>query len=142
MGSEENKLAEEEVNKIRLYVQSEDYGYVQIPSKIVNFTSFDECIDHMIKDDEEAYKRAMAIRSTDSFTFTFYIRKKLSAKRFKKYLISKCLSRDDADFLCYTVGYYKGKVSYHDVYLNTLFLCPFVRYYDVFNYIVTKGEIK
>ena len=135
MGPDENKLTGE------LYIQSENYGYVQIPSKIVNLT-FEECVDHVIKDDEEAYKRAMTIRSTDSFTFTFHMRKKVSAKRFKKILISKGLSRDYAGFLCYTVGNYKGKVSYLDVYFNTLFLNPFVRYYDIFNYIVTKGEAK
>ena len=138
MGPEENNTAE------ALYFKSEDHGYVQIPSKIVNLT-FEECVDYMIKDDEEAYKSAMAIRSTDSFTFAFHMRKKhtrIGARRFKKILISGGIEVNAADFLCRIVGYYKGKVSYLDVYLNTLFLNPSVRYCDVFNYIVTKGEAK
>lgn len=135
MGPDEYKITGE------LYIQTEDHGYIQIPAKIANLT-FEECVDHVIKDDEEAYKRALAIGNSDSITFTFYMRKKVSAKRFKKILISKGLSRDDADFLCYIIGYYKGKVSYLDVYFNTLFLNPSVRYYDVFNYVTTKGEAK
>ena len=135
MGAEENKLTGE------LYVQSQDYGYVQIPSKIATLT-FEECVDHVIKDDEEAYKRALTIRNSDSITFTFYMRKKVSAKRFKKILMAKGFSRDDADFLCYLVGWLNGKVCYCDIYWNILFLNPSVRYYNVFNYIVTKGEAK
>ena len=132
MGPEENNTAE------TLYFKSEDHGCVQIPSNILPFLEL-EC------DDEEAYKRAIAIRSTDSFTFTIHMRKnntRMSAKRFKKILISKGLSRDNANFLCCIIGYYKGKVSYLDVCLKTLFLYPFVRGYDIFNYIVTKGEAK
>lgn len=134
MGPEENNTAG------TLYVRSEDHGYVQIPSKIVNLT-FEECVDHMIEDDEEVYKRALTIRNSDSITFTIHMRQKVSAKRFKKILISKGLSRDDADFLCYLIGWFKGKVSYHEIYLGALFLRPVAHFYEVFDYIMTKGEI-
>ena len=136
MGPEENKLTGE------LYFKTEDHDYVRMPAKMVNLT-FEECIDHMIKDDEEAYKNMMTIRSTDTFRFEFHTKIfiKMSKKRFKKILMSKGLSRDDADFLCYLVGWFKGKVSFHEIHFGTLFLRPAVRFYEVFDYIMTKGEI-
>ena len=129
MGPEENNTAG------TLYFKSEDHGYVQIPSNILPFLDFEY-------DDEEAYKRVPIIRSTDTFRINLHIKNfvKMSKKRFKKILMSKGLSRDDADFLCYTVGWLNGKVSYRDTYLNSMFLRPYVPYYEVFDYILTKGE--
>lgn len=129
MGPDENNTAE------ALYFKTEDHGYVQIPSNILPFLE-------LKYDDEEVYKRALAIRSTDTFRFNLHIKNfvKMSKKRFKKILMSKGLTRDDADFLCYTVGWLSGKVSYSDTYLNSMFLREKVPYYEVFDYILTKGE--
>ena len=130
MGPEENNTAE------TLYFKSEDHGYVQIPSNIIPFLELVYGID------EESFQRALSIRSTSTFRFDLHLKNfvKMSKKRFKKILMAKGLSRDDADFLCYTVGRMHGKVGYSDTYLNTLFLRSRVPYYEVFNYILTKGE--
>jgi hypothetical protein len=129
VGPDENSTAE------TLYFKTEDHGYVQVPSNILPFLDLEF-------DDEEAHKRALAIRSTSTFRFDLHIKNfvKMSKKRFKKILMSKGLSRDDADFLCYTVGWLNGKVCYSDIYLNTLFLQTSVPCYEVFDYILTKGE--
>lgn len=129
MGPDENSTAE------ALYFKTEDHGYVQIPSNILPFLDI-EC------NDKEACERALTIRSTDTFRINLHIKNfvKMSKKRFKKILMSKGLSRDDADFLCWTVGSLNGKVSYSDTYLNSMFLREKVPYYEVFDYILTKGE--
>lgn len=129
MGPDENSAAE------TLYFRTEDHGYVQIPSNILPFLKLEY-------DDEEAYKRALAVRSTSTFRFNLHIKNfvKMSKKRFKKILMSKGISRDDADFLCFIVGWLNGKVGYCDIYLNTLFLREKVPCYEVFDYILTKGE--
>ena len=129
MGPDENSTAE------ALYFKTEDHGYVQIPSNILPFLDI-EC------NDEEAHKRALAIRSKNTFRINFHVKNfvKMSKKRFKKILMSKGISRDDADFLCYTGGWLSGKVSYSDTYLNSMFLRPYIPYYEVFDYILTKGE--
>ena len=129
MGPDENSNAE------TLYFKTKDHGYVQVPSDVIPFLDL-EC------DDEEAFQRALSISSRDTFRFNLHIKNffKMSKKRFKKILMSKGLSRDDADFLCYTVGWLNGKVGYCDTYLNTMFLRPYVPYYEVFDYILTKGE--
>lgn len=75
-----------------------------------------------------------------TFTINIFNKFHMSAKRFKKLLMSRGLSRDDADWLCYTVGTMNGKVSYYDIYLNVLFFGRTVSYYEVFDYILTKGE--
>ena len=131
MGPDENITAG------ALYFKTENHGYVQIPSNMLPFLELE--YDDL---DEEAFQRALKIRSTDTFRFELRIKNfvKMSKKRFKKILMSKGISRDDADFLCYTVGWLNGKVSYRDTYLNSIFLRPYVPYYEVFNYILTKGE--
>lgn len=130
-------MGPENITAGALYFKSEDHGYVQILANTIPFLEFEHDID------EEAFQRALNIRSTDTFRFELHIKNsvKMSAKRFKKILLSKGISRDDADFLCYLVGWFKGKVSFHEIYLGALFLRPAVRFYEVFDYIMTKGEI-
>jgi len=129
VGPDENSTAK------TLYFKTEDHGYIQIPSNILPFLDI-EC------NDEGACERALTIRSTNTFKINLRIKNsvKMSKKRFKKILMSKGLSRDDADFLCYTVRWLNGKVSYSDTYLNSIFLRPYVPCYEVFDYILTKGE--
>ena len=92
--------------------------------------------------DEISTAEVLYVKTTDTLRINLHIKNfvKMSKKRFKKILMSKGLSRDDADFLCYTVGWLNGKVCYSDIYLNTLFLREKVPYYEVFDYILTKGE--
>lgn len=132
MGPDENITAG------ALYFKTtEDHGYVKIPVNTIQFLELEHDID------EEAFQRALSIRSTDTFRFEFHTKIfiKMSKKRFKKILMSKGISRDDADFLCYLVGWFKGKVSFHEIHFGALFLRPAVRFYEVFDYIMTKGEI-
>lgn len=131
MGTNENITAE------ALYFKTEDHGYVQIPVNAIPFLELEHDID------EEAFQRALSISSTGTFRFEFHTKIfiKMSKKRFKKILMSKGISRDDADFLCYLIGWFKGKVSFHEIHFSTLFLRSAVRFYEVFDYIMTKGEI-
>lgn len=126
-------------NNGTLYLRSEETGeYIPI-SGLTDVRPFfkSECVN----DDE--VKHMLASKTTATFTVTIHGKDfgRMTAKRFKKILISKGISRDDADFLCYLVGWFKGRVSYHEAYWGALFLRPSVHFYEVFDYIMTKGEI-
>lgn len=131
-------------NNGTLYLRSEETGEWQ-PLSDLKIASLSE-VAHEVQEHSVPMVTFFheGTKSCD-FTATFTIYGKdfgrMTAKRFKKILLSKGISRDDADFLCYLVGWFKGKVSFHEIYFSTLFLRPAVRFYEVFDYIMTKGEI-
>lgn len=126
-------------NNGTLYLMSKETGeYIPISGFTDAMPFFkSECIN----DDET--KHIFSLKTTATFTATIHGKDfgRMSAKRFKKILISKGISRDDAAFLCYLVGWFKGKVSFHEIYFGALFLRSAARFYEVFDYIMTKGEI-
>lgn len=126
-------------NNGTLYLRSEETGEYIPFSGLTDVMPFfkSECVN----DDETKYM--LASKTIATFTVTIHGKDfgRMTAKRFKKILISRGISRDDADFLCYLVGWFKGRVSYHEAYWGALFLRPAARFYEVFDYIMTKGEI-
>lgn len=85
---------------------------------------------------------AITLSSSSSFTISIDISNKfhMNAKKFKKKLMAYGISRDDADWLCRAVSMVKGKVSYRDIYLNKVWAMDSVSFYEVFTYILIKGE--
>lgn len=67
--------------------------------------------------------------------------KKLSKKRFKKWLMSKGIRRDDADELCRCIGILKGRFGYSTV-VSDIFAYLFlpVNFWNVFQAIIFREE--
>lgn len=47
--------------------------------------------------------------------------KKISKKTFKKWCMSRGLSRNASELACQIIGFHRGKLSYQKVYLSNLF---------------------
>lgn len=44
--------------------------------------------------------------------------RKIGKKKFRKWLMSEGISRNDAEFLCQLIGQYKGRISYGDIHIS------------------------
>ncbi len=58
---------------------------------------------------------------TFSTTFSINFHPKISHKTFKKWLMSKGIDRNTAEWFCIAVKSFKGKQSYRSLYFNGLF---------------------
>lgn len=78
------------------------------------------------------------INFRDSYSFSINISSKyhMSQKKFKKWLMGRGVSRNDADYLCFSVGLFKGSISYKQIYLSQLFN-PRVTFTDIIKEIWT-----
>ena len=75
-----------------------------------------------------------------SFSIDFSNKYHINKKKFKKWLMGKGISRNDADYLCFSIGYYKGAISYQRIYISQLFN-PKVTFADLIKEIwLYKGE--
>lgn len=89
------------------------------PIKLEGLTSIDE-----FSEEGTVYPGQVSFNTfkETQFTGAFCIpHTKMSRKTFKKWLMSKGISRDHAEWFCNVVKYYKGKHSYHDLYFVGLF---------------------
>lgn len=72
--------------------------------------------------------------------------RKMTSKKYKKWLMSVGMARDDANTLCYIIGSLKGKVSYADVYAayySILLLSgESPTFTDILQSIIIKGATK
>lgn len=74
------------------------------------------------------------LTETISGTLKLDLPRKMSCKKFKKWLMSKGINRDIAEWFCIVVKSFKGKQSYQSLYLNGLFsLTPQDLIYNLFN---------
>ena len=76
----------------------------------------------------------------DWMFYTGSVRSSTSRKRFKKFLMSKGIQRNDAELLCQSIGCWKGLIGYRGVYLYTMFGFSKVRFFDVWNYIFEQTK--
>lgn len=60
------------------------------------------------------------LTETISGTLKLYLPRKMSRKKFKKWLMSKGFDRDLSEWFCNVVKSFKGQYSYQSVYLNGL----------------------
>lgn len=82
---------------------------------------YDISIDNVVEtDDSRSIKYLKYLQNPVSMTITLP-HKKMSRKRFKKWLMSKGFDRDLAEWFCRVVKSFKGKHSYRWLYLNGLF---------------------
>lgn len=72
--------------------------------------------------------------------------RKMTSKKYKKWLMSIGMTRNDADILCYIIGSLKGKVSYSDIYgINyglLLISGESPSFLDILQSIIIKGATK
>ena len=78
----------------------------------------------------------------DGLIFSFSIdisnRFHMSRKRFKKILMSHGINRNFAESLCQCIIFSKGKISYRDIYINSIFLNPNAGYFEVLREIYNR----
>lgn len=99
-------------NRLLLYaVDGENYSPISM-------TLYDISIDDVVEtDDSRSFK---CLQNPVSMTITLP-HKKISRKTFKKWLMSKGINRDLAEWFCVAVSSFKGKWSYRLLYFNGLF---------------------
>ena len=100
-----------------LYSQDGE-NYSVMPGVLSNIV-----IDNVVNSGETDYTRKLKLFH-EPMSFTANIKfphKKMKRKTFKKWLMSKGVSRDLAEWFCNAVKYYKGKHSYYDLYFAGLF---------------------
>ena len=91
-------------------------------------------------DPDETVNNPFSDTRTLTFTIDISVRFHTSRKRFKKFLMSKGIQRNDAELLCQSIGCWKGLIGYRDVYLHTMLGFPKVRFFDVWNYIFEQTK--
>lgn len=112
----------------RLQLYSVDgENYTPVPGIVHDMT-----IANIVESDETDYTRNIKLfHEPISFTGTLKLpHSKMSKKTFKKWLMGHKISRDDADWLCWLIATYKGKVSYSSIYAISLFMPSFNYIFD------------
>lgn len=93
--------------------------------------------------DPDAIGKALVDLLDTGKTFTIKIdisnKFHLSRKRFKKLLMGKGISRDEAEILCASIECWKGKESYRDIFLESMFLKSEVTFFDVWRAIFKRN---
>ena len=89
-------------------------------------------------------ERHMHLDSDREFHFTINISNKfhMSKKRYKKILMGRGISRNDAGILCDNIKYANGAISYREVYLRALFMRPNATFFDVWDEIYSYYTFK
>lgn len=102
-------------NRLLLYaVDGENYSPIAL-------SLYDISIDNAVEtDDSQSIKHLKYLQNPVSMTITLP-HKKISRKKFKKWLMSKGINRDLAELFCRVVKSFKGKHSYRWLYFNGLF---------------------
>ena len=109
-------MGENNVYVGQLY-SSDGTGWVKIGDvKDFDLSKTDIDPETALNDDSEYLK---LYRQTE-MTFTIKLKTKHNRKTFKKWLMSRGVSRDFANWMCQVIGLFKGKVSYETVYLYIL----------------------
>lgn len=102
-------------NRLLLYaVDGENYSPITL-------SLYDISIDNVVEtDDSQSIKHLKYFQNPVSMTITLP-HKKMSRKKFKKWLMSKGINRDLAEWFCKVVKSFKGYYSYQSLYFNGLF---------------------
>ncbi len=109
-------MGENNVYAGQLY-SSDGAGWVKIGDvNAFDLSKTDVDPDTFLNDNDEYLK----LHQPTEMTFTIKIRTKHRRKSFKKWLMSRGVSRDFADWMCRVIGLFKGKVNYETVYLYIL----------------------
>lgn len=99
-------------NRLLLYaVDGENYSPIAL-------SLYDISIDNVVETDESRIIKYLQNRVSMTITLPH---RKMSGKKFKKWLMSKGFDRDLAEWFCRVVKSFKGKHSYRWLYLNWLF---------------------
>ena len=105
-------------NRLLLYaVDGDKYSPIAL-------SLYDISIDNIVEtDDSQSIKYLKYLQNPVSMTITLP-HKKMSRKKFKKWLMSKGINRDLAEWFCKVVKSFKGKQSYRLLYFSGLFSSP------------------
>lgn len=99
-------------NRLLLYsVDGDNYSPIAL-------SLYDISIDNVIEIDNS--RSIKYLQNPISMTITLP-HKKMSRKKFKKWLMSKGIDRDFAEWFCKVVKSFKGQYSYQSLYFNGLF---------------------
>ena len=90
------------------------------------------------RDLKDNKKCTLNFRDSYSFSIDISSKYRMSQKKFKKWLMGNGVSRNDADYLCFSVGLFKGSASYKKIYLSQLFN-PRVTFTNIIKEIWTYG---
>jgi len=99
-------------NRLLLYsVDGDNYSPIAL-------SLYDISIDNVVETDDS--RNIKYLQNPVSMTITLP-HKKMSRKKFKKWLMSKGFNRDLAEWFCVAVKSFKGGQSYQSLYFNGLF---------------------
>lgn len=103
-------------NRLLLYaVDGDKYSPIAL-------SLYDISIDNVVEtDDSQSIKYLKCLQNPVSMTIALP-HKKMSRKKFKKWLMSKGFHRDIAEWFCNAVKYFRGKYSYECLYFCGRFL--------------------
>lgn len=96
-------------------------GFYGDPIEFENFENVTYSLDENV---DKFYAVGIDLAKGSDMTMYGYIRipnKKMSRKKFKKWLMSKGIDRDIAEWFCKAVKSFKGQYSYQTLYFNGLF---------------------
>lgn len=93
--------------------------------------------------DNSMHKNSCKFLSTISCTLKCNLPRKMSRKKFKKWLMSKGFNRDLAEWVCNVVKFFRGKYSYHYLYFyGWLAPGPQTLFNNLFNALFPIDKIK
>lgn len=99
-------------NRLLLYtVDGDNYSPIAL-------SLYDISIDNVVETDNS--RSIKYLQNPVSMTIALP-HKKISRKKFKKWLMSKGIDRDFAEWFCKVVKSFKGQYSYQSLYFNGLF---------------------
>lgn len=113
-------LEENSISELTLRPINPDGTYGD-PIEFENFENVTYSLDENV---EGFYEVEFDLAKGSDMTAYGYIRipnKKMSRKTFKKWLMSKGINRDFAEWFCKVVKSFKGQYSYQTLYFNGLF---------------------
>ena len=103
----------------------------------IKFENLKPIAEEDFQDLDTTKKNKLIFNTTWSGEFNVRFKhKKISKKTFKKWCMSKGISRNASDYLCRTIGQYDGWIRYQDMYCRSIFAPSF---HTVFTNILIEG---